>query len=571
MIRHSASLAKRVSVPVLVAFTLAVGTLFAIQHVLYVRGFESTLDTVQTAVLAARLESAQDLLKEITFATETSLQRGEYAQFALLAEQQADLSEIEEFSFVGRGGMVEHSSRTNRIGQVIDADLWERVQHATEAFVVEDEGSFSLYQPFRIDANMKRLDPDAKVGEVYGLLFLEFSKDKTRSMLDAARHTFQANVSHTLWLAGGLLLIVVVFMGTCTVIIARGIARPVVQATRVAEQIARGDFSERLDFHRSDEVGRLANAMDNMSTRLTATADLAKEIAGGNLSVDVQLSSEKDKLGQALQTMVLDLNEVLGQVDTAVAQVAAGARQLSDSSQSLSQASTEQASSLEQSSAAMTQIGGQTKQNAQNATQASYLSTEARDFAKQGNDQMIQMVDSMNAINESSKHISKIIKVIDEIAFQTNLLALNAAVEAARAGKHGKGFAVVAEEVRNLAARSAKAAQETTSMIEASVEKISAGAQIAESTAEALRSIFTSVGKTTDLIAEIAAASNEQADGITQVNQGLDQLAQVTQQNTANAEAGAAASEEFSAQTEQLRRLVARFTLKRWVAVSEQP
>jgi methyl-accepting chemotaxis protein len=174
---------------------------------------------------------------------------------------------------------------------------------------------------------------------------------------------------------------------------------------------------------------------------------------------------------------------------------------------------------------------------------------------------MSAMTEAMDEISRAGSDISKIIKTIDEIAFQTNLLALNAAVEAARAGQHGKGFAVVAEEVRNLAARSAKAARETADLIEGSVAKTRNGVEIAGETATALDEIVNGIGKVSDLVAEISAAGREQAEGIGQVNTGLGQIDQVTQQNTANAEESAAAAEELSGQAEELRRLLQRFRL----------
>ncbi len=337
----------------------------------------------------------------------------------------------------------------------------------------------------------------------------------------------------------------------------------------LARQIASGDLSTEFDRGGKKSQGLYA-AMQEMTEVLRERAELADVIATGDLTKDVVLNSEKDTLGSALKMMSERLDEIIGDVSAASEQIAEGSREVSASSQNLSQGAAEQAASLEQISSSMNELASQTKTNAENANQANILAEQARKAADSGNEKMQHMVEAMGKIHEAGRDISKIIKVIDEIAFQTNLLALNAAVEAARAGRHGKGFAVVAEEVRNLAARSAKAAKETAELIEGSVEKTNNGTEIANETASSLADIMTSVTKVTDLVGEISAASKEQAAGIGQVNQGIDQVGQVTQQNTASAEEGSAASEELSSQANYLRDLMGTFTIKERLRVGHR-
>jgi len=254
--------------------------------------------------------------------------------------------------------------------------------------------------------------------------------------------------------------------------------------------------------------------------------------------------------------IVSALKKIINNLTDGSEQVSSAAGQVSSASQSLAEGSTEQAAGLEETSSSLEQMASMTKQNAENAQQANALASDAQKAANNGTEAMQRMSAAIQDIQKSSDETSKIIKVIDEIAFQTNLLALNAAVEAARAGEAGKGFAVVAEEVRNLAMRSAEAAKNTSAMIEESVKNSRNGVDIADEVGKVLEEIVQSIGKTNELVSEIAAASQEQAQGIDQVNTAMAQMDKVTQQNAANAEESASASEELSAQAESMNDVV---------------
>jgi len=372
-----------------------------------------------------------------------------------------------------------------------------------------------------------------------------------------------AEVNRVFWSVMSVLLVAILVSGGLVFFLARMVSRPMHRAVEMIEEMEKGHLGIRLNMNQHDEIGRMASAMDRFAGSLQqeVVGSLMK-LANGDLTFDIAPRDEQDEVRGSLKKLEVQLNDVMGQIQSAGEQIAAGSVHVSDSSQSLSQGATQSASSLEEISSSLTVLTAQTKQNATNASQVNQLSTEAQTAVDTGNMQMQKMVGAMEEINQAGQNISKIIKVIDEIAFQTNLLALNAAVEAARAGQHGKGFAVVAEEVRNLAGRSAKAAQETAELIEGSVQKTSNGATIAGQTAESLQLISTQVTKVSDLAEEIAAASNEQANGIEQINQGIGQIDDVTQQNTATAEESAASAEELSGQAAQLQAMLQRFRLK---------
>lgn len=247
------------------------------------------------------------------------------------------------------------------------------------------------------------------------------------------------------------------------------------------------------------------------------------------------------------------LSEVAEQVSTASAQVASA-------SQSLAEGSSQQAAGIEETSSSVEEMSSMTRQNADNANQANTLMVGMSSVVDDANHAMKELTQSMNEISQASEETAKIIKTIDEIAFQTNLLALNAAVEAARAGEAGAGFAVVADEVRNLAMRAADAAKNTANLIEGSVKKIKSGSEIVARTNEAFGKVAQGAKKESELVGEIAAASQEQSQGIEQINKTVSEMEKVIQKNAANAEESASAAEEMSTQAQQMKGFVSELT-----------
>jgi methyl-accepting chemotaxis protein len=343
-----------------------------------------------------------------------------------------------------------------------------------------------------------------------------------QDLMDAAvRESVSTYTTARAVLWGTATLALIITLVLC-VMVTRSIVRPLQRVVDGAEALAQGDLTVKIEVARRDEIGTVAESLNQAIAQLAA---------------------------------------IVGGVKHASLSIASATQQLAAGNTDLSQRTEEQAASLEETASSMEQLTSTVRQNADNAQQANTLAGTASDIAQRGGEVVGRVVETMRSISDSSAKMSEIISVIEGIAFQTNILALNAAVEAARAGEQGRGFAVVATEVRTLAQRSATAANEIKGLIGESVSRVDVGSRLVEETGSTINEIVESVKRVTDIVNEISSASQEQSSGIEQVNQAIGQMDQVTQQNAALVEEASAAAQSMAQQAQALREAVAVFNV----------
>ncbi|MBT4089984.1 MAG: HAMP domain-containing protein [Deltaproteobacteria bacterium] len=406
-------------------------------------------------------------------------------------------------------------------------------------------------------------------GRIYLFIPLVIKEVKLGGMVLLYSDHRLANAEKQIYLTGAILVAIFMVVSMIMVILfVRSIVtRPIQDMIQLMTSLAAGELDQRFESKQKNEISKMGNSVNELVIALQSVFISIDDVMGGvekgdlSRKIVIDLKGDLDSVKKRINQSILLLSETIFSVKSTSQSVEQSAKELSNSADVLSSSSTKQAATIEEVSSAIAEIESHSKQNTEHSKKAKAITDETLELVNRGNRQMEEMQTSMDEINNTSQNVSKIIKVFDEIAFQTNLLALNAAVEAARAGKYGKGFSVVAEEVRNLAARSAEAAHNTSTLIESSMKEVESGVEKANQTSGILKEIVTEVQKSSELIKLIAEASQEQTQGISEIYTGISQVNATVQQNSAIAEETASSSEVLLNQSVSLQQEIQRFKL----------
>lgn len=339
----------------------------------------------------------------------------------------------------------------------------------------------------------------------------------------------------------------------------RRLGRPIAELNDAAQRIARGETNLQITTHANDEIGALADSFRGMIETIKGQAETLKALSDGDLTIDIAPQSGEDTISHAFIDTLDKLNELLTQIGEVTGQVAEESAHIAASSQALAKGSASQAAAVDELSATVGQISTQTTQNADMAAKSAKLAGTVRVETTNSYNQMEQLIAAVHDISEASSAIRSVLKTINDIAVQTNILSLNASVEAARAGEYGAGFAVVAKEVQDLSKKTSESAKETAQLLADSIAKTQQGVQLAGEVHVAMTKVISTIAESDRIANDIAMSSREQMSAISQINIGIDQVAQVVYQNNAAAEQSAAVSQKLSEQAVNLTALIARF------------
>ena len=504
----------KLSVKLPLSFALALGLLF-LGAMFGIFKLNNSLDVYEHQVLAT--VAAHKKVAQIDARFSTAIQ--EWKNVLLRGKDPKDLDKYWASHLKEMKAVQEGLRELDKMS--MDSAAKDSLSKLHQAIPVVGEAYKKAFEAFKSSGFDSTVGDNAARGKdrESGALMTEL-KEKLSTAESATSEAATKDADRSTMLALTVMLVVAGVGLVGGVWLSRQIIHPLQQAVAMAERVAHGQLNNPIVVNGSDEIGALLQSLKAMQDNLA------------KLVINIRQGSEG--------------------VATASAEIAQGNNDLSARTE-------QQASALEQTAASMEELGSTVKQNADSARTANQLAQNASSVAVQGGRVVDQVVDTMKGINESSRKISDIIQVIDGIAFQTNILALNAAVEAARAGEQGRGFAVVASEVRSLAGRSADAAKEIKTLINASVERVEQGTALVDQAGSTMTEVVDSIKRVTDIMGEISAASNEQSLGVAQVGEAVSQMDQATQQNAALVEQMAAAASSLKSQAQELVQVVAAF------------